>query len=507
MKSHHLFVGLALVVAFGAGCIGRQPSIAVAPPPREFRGVWVATVGNIDWPSKPGLSSDQQQREIIAILDRATELHLNAIVLQVRTACDALYRSNFEPWSAFLTGQQGKPPEPYYDPLDFWVREAHRRGLELHAWFNPFRASVPSAAKAPPAPNHVSQTHPGWVKTFGEFQWLDPGEAAAREWSIDVILDVIHRYDIDGVHIDDYFYPYPKKGLDFPDDPSWERYLHTGGNLSRADWRRQNLNLFIERLYRDIKFEKPWVKFGISPFGIYRPGEPPGVTGFDQYNGLYADVKLWFHRGWCDYLSPQLYWKVTSPGQPFGKLLAWWADQNWKGRNLWPGLYTGRIVGATTRPSRRGNAWTASEILDQIAVTRRQPGASGEIHFSMKTLMADRGKIDQALLDGPYAVGALVPASPWLGWETPAVPLVSVRTDDSTMTITWSHGWFAPEPWTWAIGLRNGNAWQWHTLPGTVTQLALPSVEQGSEAIDAIAVEAISRVGVASGPAVRFVHN
>lgn len=507
MKTGLRFAILSVLLPIIAGCVAHQPSTAIPPPPREFRGVWVATVGNIDWPSKPGLSSDQQQREIIAILDRATELHLNAIVLQVRTACDALYRSDLEPWSAFLTGRQGKPPQPYYDPLEFWVREAHRRGLELHAWFNPFRVSVPSAIHEPPAPSHVSVTRPNWVKSYGEFQWLDPGEPAARQWSIRVILDVVRRYDIDGVHIDDYFYPYPKKGLDFPDDPSWQRYLHAGGRLSRGDWRRQNLNLFIERLYRSIKYEKPWVKFGISPFGIYRPGEPPGVTGFDQYNGLYADVKLWFHRGWCDYLSPQLYWKISSPGQPFGKLLAWWTEQNWKGRNLWPGLYTGRITGTSTRTSRRTSAWTASEILDQIGVTRKQPGASGEIHFSMKTLMADHGRIDEALVCGPYALPALVPPSPWLGWDTPPTPQLFLHVTGSTIDLSWSPGWFAARPWIWAVGLRSGNAWNWRAIPRDISRLSASLDSVAGQSINAVALEAISRVGVASPPAVQLVRN
>lgn len=492
---------LLLLGASGAGCSSGRNSIAVTPPPREFRGVWVATVGNTDWPSKPGLSSQQQQREMTAILDRASQLHLNAIILQVRTACDALYPSKLEPWSAFLTGHQGRPPDPYYDPLETWIREAHRRGLELHAWFNPFRAGVPSSPKGASATSHVSRTHSEWVKQYGEFQWLDPGEPAARDYSTRVILDVVHRYDIDGVHIDDYFYPYPKKDLDFPDETSWAKYVRTGGKLSRADWRRDNLNSFIERLYRGIKYEKPWVKFGISPFGIYRPGQPPGVVGFDQYNGLYADVKLWFNKGWCDYLSPQLYWKVTSPGQPFGKLLAWWQSQNWKGRNLWPGLYTGRIVGASTRPStRRSSSWAASEILDQIAIARKTPGAGGEIHFSMKTLMADSGKIDEALLARPYALPALVPPSPWLGWETPARPNVSIHQFGPDLEARWSPGWFSAKPWTWAIGVRRGNVWRWQTVPHQITSMSFPR----DLLPEAIAVKAVNRAGVASDATVHI---
>lgn len=495
-----LFGWLVLLAAWCGGC-GVADREVGGGPRREFRGVWVATVGNIDWPSKAGLSADQQQSEMRAILDRCVALHLNAVILQVRTACDALYPSKLEPWSGVLSGRQGTPPEPYYDPLALWVAEAHRRGLELHAWFNPFRVSVPGATSSPAAANHVSRTRPELVKQYGEFQWLDPGEPAAREISTRVILDVVRRYDVDGVHIDDYFYPYPKKGIEFPDGPSWSRYVRAGGRLSRGDWRRANLDLFIERLYRDIKYTKPWVKFGISPFGIYRPGEPRGVRGFDQYDGLYADVKKWWNSGWCDYLSPQLYWKISSPGQPFAVLLAWWAEQNFKGRNLWPGIYTGRIVGTSTRPAttRRNssNAWAASEIIDQIEATRRQTAASGEVHFSMKTLMADRGGIDEALEDGPYATAALVPASPWLGWSAPASPMVGVRRVGDQLKVSLVQGWFAGRPWVWGVGVKSGNAWRWEVRPVSISEWTSPEKVNGST-IDAIAVEAINRVGMAS---------
>jgi uncharacterized lipoprotein YddW (UPF0748 family) len=504
MKRPALFTGFLLLLALiQMGCSLTHPVNGIAPPhtPREFRAAWVATVGNIDWPSRPGLTSDAQRREVLAILDGAKALNLNAVIVQVRTACDALYPSRLEPWSAFLTGTQGKAPDPYYDPLAFWVSEAHRRGIELHAWFNPFRAAVPSY-KGPPAGSHISQERPDLVKTFSEFLWLDPGEPAARDDSIRVILDVVRRYDIDGVHIDDYFYPYPKKGIEFPDDPSFARYTRAGGTLPRADWRRANLNAFIERLYRGIKYTKPWVKFGISPFGIYRPGEPAGVRGFDQYNGLFADVKLWFNRGWCDYLSPQLYWKIDSP-QPFAKLLAWWALQNGYGRHLWPGLYTSRVVARsashpTTAPAtvarRSANAWTAREILDQIAMVRAQISAPGEVHFSMKAFLADRGAIDESLRDGPYAEPALVPGSPWLGGGRPSAPSVAARGAGSAITVTWRRAWFANRPWMWVASARYGGVWRSQPLPQSVTTFTWPASPLHG-APDAVAVTAVDRVG------------
>lgn len=503
-----LLLPLFAVIDFGCSSTGPQTGVTPPHPRREFRAAWVATVGNVDWPSRPGLTSDAQQREILAILDRAKALNLNAVVVQVRTACDALYASQNEPWSAFLSGTQGKAPDPYYDPLAFWVREAHRRGIELHAWFNPFRAAVPSY-NGPAAANHVSRIHPEWVKPFGEYQWLDPGEPGARDYSIRVILDVVRRYDIDGVHIDDYFYPYPKKGIEFPDDPSFAQYTRSGGRLSRGDWRRANLNAFIERLYRGIKYTKPWVTFGISPFGIYRPGEPAGVRGFDQYDGLFADVKLWFNRGWCDYLSPQLYWKIDSP-QPFATLLAWWASQNAQHRHLWPGLYTSRVVGraasnpATTRAvaaKRSSNAWPAREILDQIAIVRARSGSPGDVHFSMKAFLSDRGGINESLHDGPYAEPAVVPASPWLGWSRPASPSLRARWSGSMVTVDWRPAWFANRPWMWVASARYHGVWRSQPLPQSATTFTWPA-DPHRGVPDAVAVSALDRVGNEGAPAI-----
>src|SRR5688500_4792441 len=282
---------LLLSVLLSAGHLGAQgaaspdddgPAVA-----REFRGAWVASVANIDWPSRPGLTSEQQQAELLALLDRAAQLRLNAVILQVRPAADALYPSRLEPWSEYLTGEMGKAPVPFYDPLAFAVAEAHRRGLELHAWFNPFRARHASA-RSPVSRDHVSNTRRGLVKEYGRSLWLDPGEPEARRYSLSVIMDVVRRYDIDGVHIDDYFYPYRERDgsgrlISFPDDASWRRYRRSGGRLTRDDWRRRNVDLFVESVYTAMKREKPLVRFGVSPFGIWRPGSPPQVTGLDPY--------------------------------------------------------------------------------------------------------------------------------------------------------------------------------------------------------------------------------
>ena len=356
----------------------------------EFRGVWVASVHNLDWPSRAGLSAAEQKAQLRAMLDRAVSLKLNAILLQVRPACDALYASKKEPWSQFLTGTQGVSPG--YDPLAFAVAEAHARGLELHAWFNPFRAAVDSGAKL--AANHVAREHPDWTRHFGSQLWLDPGEPAARDHVLGVILDVVRRYDIDGVHIDDYFYPYPLKRGDasFPDEATWACHGAASG-LSRDDWRRDNINRFVQAMYRGVKGAKSGVRVGISPFGIWRPGVPATIEAqLDAYSQLFADSRKWLAEGWCDYLAPQLYWGISPAKQSFPVLLDWWRAQS-RGRAVWPGIATERI--GASRP--------AQEIIDQIALTRRGTGSPGHIHWSMKALMRDQGGIAEKLRAGPYA--------------------------------------------------------------------------------------------------------
>lgn len=316
---------------------------------REFRGVWVATVANIDWPSKSNLSVDQQKFELIAILNRMQELNLNALILQVRPNGDALYSSSIEPWSAWLTGTQGTPPNPYYDPLQFAIEEAHKRNIELHAWFNPYRARLRGNAAF--APNHIASKFPQYAYQYGDLIWMEPGAKEVQDQTYNVIMDVVQRYDLDGVHLDDYFYPYPKDGIPFPDSQTYNAYRSAGGNLGLSDWRRQNVNLMIKRIHEGIKTIKPYVKFGISPFGIYRPGKAPGIVGLDQYASLYADVKLWVEQGWMDYLAPQLYWKIDPPQQSYSVLLNWWLQNNPRRLHV----YTGNAL------YRIDNEWSISE--------------------------------------------------------------------------------------------------------------------------------------------------
>jgi uncharacterized lipoprotein YddW (UPF0748 family) len=406
-------------IALGALCLlGPATCAADAAPPlqREFRGVWIATVGNIDWPSKPALSAEKQKAELVAILDRASELKLNAVIFQVRPMADALYETKLEPWSEYLTGTMGKSPG--YDPLAFAIEEAHKRGLELHAWFNPYRARHPSA-KSPPTDDHVTKRWPDLARPYGTHAWMNPTHPTVRDHSLAVITEVVRWYDVDGVHIDDYFYPYKEKGADgkvipFPDDDTWAEYQKTGGKLTCDDWRRSAVNEFVKQLYTQTKKIKPWVKVGISPFGIWRPGHPPGIAGLDQYAELYADAKLWLNAGWGDYFAPQLYWPINQEKQSFPKLLEWWSGENTNSRHLWPGLFTNRVTGGE-------KGWRATEVLDQIALTRKQKGAGGAIHFSAKTLMSNPDNLVDGLAK-TYAERALVPESPWLAVGKPPAP-------------------------------------------------------------------------------------
>jgi len=466
------------------------PAASAAPPaiPREFRGVWVATVANIDWPTKPGLSDADQQAELVAMFDRYRALNFNAIVLQVRPMCDAFYPSALEPWSEFLTGASGHAPG--YDPLAFAVAEAHARGLELHAWFNPYRAASP-AAKSGPAATHVIKTRPDLAKKYGKHYWLNPTHPDTRRHSLAVVADVVKRYDLDGIHLDDYFYPYPEKDaagaeIPFPDDDTWKTYQEGGGKLGRDDWRREAVNLFVMELYQQTKAAKPHVKVGISPFGIWRPGHPEGIAGFDQHAKLYADAKLWLNKGWVDYYTPQLYWPIKQEKQSYPKLLAWWAGENTQHRHLWPGNYSTKAAGTTA-------GWSVGELADQIAATRHQKGAGGNVHFSARPMLRS-DKLTAALAE-VYAAPALVPASPWLGGATPGKPGV-VRGSGGEYELAGDAATHL-----FAVQSRVGDKWSTRFVP------ADPATHGGAVTFTAdpaeVAVTPVGRTGAAGAAAVR----
>jgi uncharacterized lipoprotein YddW (UPF0748 family) len=460
------------------------------PPatPRELRGVWVASVSNIDWPSKKGLSTAEQQAELRAIFDKAMTLGLNAVIFQIRPMADALYRSELEPWSEYLSGALGQPPSPPYDPLEMAVQEAHKRGLELHAWFNPFRARHPSSTSPIPE-NHLIKRRPDLAKRYGTHYWLNPTSKEVQDHSMRVILDVVRRYDIDGVHIDDYFYPYKEKdakgkAILFPDEDTWDTYQMASGTLRRADWRRDAINHFIERLYREVKKAKPWVKVGISPFGIWKPGNPPGITGLNAFAELFADSRLWFKEGWCDYFAPQLYWPIQLEHQSFPKLLAWWSEQNSQHRFLTPGLFTNRVTGEP-------KGWPASEIVEQIKLIRKQPGTAGHIHFSMQALLKNTGGVADAVR-ALYFDPALVPAVPVTSIERPARPIL--RWSKLGLEI-------GPTP----EGVRQYVIWnqhdgRWQCMLGHASKGEISNVLYEIDA-QRVVVLAVNRAGVESEPA------
>lgn len=394
----------------------------------EFRAAWIATVANISWPSKPGLSTFEQKKEALELLDFLSTHNYNAVVLQVRPQCDALYQSELEPWSYYLTGEQGIAPSPWYDPLAFWVEEAHKRGLELHAWLNPYRAHH-SAAKSI-TETSIVRKHPELVVELANgMWWMDPALEQTKKHSLAVVEDLVKRYNLDGIHFDDYFYPYDSynNGKDFPDQKSWNTYLSAGGKMDRGDWRRDHVNDFIKRVYELIKSVKPYVKLGISPFGIWKPGYPASVVGFNQYDKLYADAKLWLNKGWVDYFTPQLYWKTGKIGQSFPELLGWWNSQNSQQRHLWPGI----------RIDYGGDDLNIQETIGQIMITRGMlPNSKGTVHWSIGPLMK-YDSLSSEILNGPYRRKSLIPASPWLDNTPPEQPYFQLTRKDTMAIVTW----------------------------------------------------------------------
>jgi uncharacterized lipoprotein YddW (UPF0748 family) len=341
------------------------------------------------------------------------------------------------------------------------------------------------------------------VKRYGSYLWMDPGESRVREHTTKVILDVVKRYDVDGVHIDDYFYPYPERDrrgrvIAFPDDASWTRYRRSGGTLDRDSWRRRNVDLLIESLYRDIKKAKPWVKFGISPFGIWRPGYPSQVRGLDAYEVLYADSRRWLVEGWLDYFTPQLYWAVDAPQQSYPQLLQWWAAQNTRGRHLWPGNGTYKVTDV-------GSArWPAGEMLEQIELTRDRAGVGGNVHYNMGALVRSTDDLSERLLSGPYSQPALVPASVWLSQRPPTTPTVMMTRGTRTVTLRISgvRSEARSVPRWWLVRARYGDGWRAQAVDATASTVTLPP-GGALELPDFIVVTAIDRAGVESQP-VRF---
>jgi uncharacterized lipoprotein YddW (UPF0748 family) len=453
--------------------------------------MWVATVNNMDWPSRPGLPAEEQQRELLAILDRAASLNMNTIVFQVRPEADALYQSELEPWSRFLTGEQGKSPG--WDPLAFAVTESHKRGLELHAWFNPYRVAFNK--ERPRSRGHISRRRPDLVVEYSNFLWMDPALPEVRQLMIRVITDVVKRYDVDGVHIDDYFYPYPEsrrgRVIPFPDSRTYRAYRTRGGELSLGDWRRRNVDMLVRDFYAAVKKEKSWVKVGISPFGIWRPGYPATTTaGLDQYSELFADVRKWLHEGWLDYLAPQLYWPTRPAAQSYPVLLQWWVQESLRGRHVWPGLALYKLPIGGSRRMR------AMEIAEQIQLTRATPGADGHIHFNAKILMDNVDGIGDYLAR-LYSDPVLPPAFPWLDSLPPSKPDARIARQGGVTILQ-----LAPTDQQavarWVVQSRTNGRWERAVLPG----VARAHILGDAPAADLLAVSAVDRTGNISDAAI-----
>ncbi|QGY45025.1 family 10 glycosylhydrolase [Maribellus comscasis] len=395
----------------------------VYSPKFEFRAVWVATVNNIDWPSKSGLSTEQQKKEITDILNLHQDLGMNAIILQVRPAADAFYPSNLEPWSRYLSGIPGQAPEPFYDPLKFWIDQCHKRGMELHAWLNPYR--VAQKADEPLAGNHIAFEHPEWILKYGNKLYFDPGLPQTREFVTSVVKDIVLRYDVDAIHFDDYFYPYPL-AEEFPDTTSFKTYNRGFFPENKADWRRENVDIIIEMLNDTIKAVKPWVKFGISPFGVWRnkADDPLGSdtkAGATNYDHLYANIIKWQEKGWIDYCLPQLYWQIGHPLVDFELLANWWKNHAYK-----RAMYIGHGV-YKSDPASTIKEWAmAEELPKQIQTLRKIRGIGGSAFYSSKHFLRDLMGFQDSLKNHLYKTTALVPPMPWLD-SIPPQPVVKIK--------------------------------------------------------------------------------
>ena len=458
-------------------------SQSLPKPEREIRAVWMATVDNIDFPTKKTLTVEQQKTELLQSLELAKRLKLNAVVFQVRPQCDALYKSDIEPWSEFLTGEMGAAQS--FDPLEFIVVEAHKRGILVHAWFNPYRALHPAAKTV--SANHISKRRPDLIRKYGKYLWLDPTDRTVQDYSLSVIADVVKRYDVDGVHFDDYFYPYAEKDasgtkIEFPDDANWKKYTNSGGKLKRNDWRRKNVNDFIEAVGREIKRIKPEILYGISPFGIWQPVPEKDIAGLNAYAELYADARKWLQDGTVDYLAPQLYWETARKGQSFPVLLDWWKSQNTKKRHIWAGIAPYRI-GSNTN-------FTVEEIVNQIKLTGDSPETRGVIHFSFKSLRNDLGGIQRILSETVYAKDALVPQSVWIKTAKPIAPKVEITRDEKFVRAVWREKGSKRAFW-FVVYAKDKNGWNYSVLPGVEKSIALSSDRK----IEKIVVTSVDRLG------------
>lgn len=389
--------------------------------PREFRGAWVATVGNIDWPSKKGLSTSAQKKEILALLDQMVELNLNAVIFQVRPSADAFYDSDLEPWSVYLSGKRNEAPRPFYDPLSFFIEQAHLRGMEFHAWINPYRAVI-NYKDFDASPLELTYQKPEWFIPYGDNKYFDPGNPEVRAFTLSVVRDILQNYDIDALHLDDYFYPYQRKGERFNDDWSYARFNDLPEGSTKADWRRHNVDLIVQQLYKEVKSIKPWVQFGISPFGVWRNAKEDKrgsntSAGQTNYDHLYADVRKWIQEGWVDYIIPQAYWHIGHEQVDYVQLLNWWT-QNSFGAELYMGMGSYKLG-----KDKYGGAWQdpkSNQIGLQLALNQDKAEVQGSAFFSARVLQENPMNLQQVLKQEHFKHPALPPKHNKLNRENPS---------------------------------------------------------------------------------------
>ena len=415
-----------------AGGVFAQVQTGSAYPKREFRAAWIQSVNG----QFRGMPTEKLKQNLIGQLNSLQKAGINAIIFQVRPEADALYASRLEPWSRFLTGVQGKAPEPYWDPMQFMIDECHKRGMEFHAWINPYRTKT--TLKSELAPNHVYNIHPEWFVTYGDQLYFDPALPESRRHICMVVSDIVSRYDVDAIHMDDYFYPYPSKGKDFPDDASFARF--GGGFSNKGDWRRSNVNVLIKKLHETIREIKPWVKFGVSPFGIYRneSSDPLGskTKGLQNYDDLYADVLLWAREGWIDYNIPQIYWHIGHPVADYETLVKWWA-RNTENRPL----FIGQSVMNTVQNADPKNP-SINQLPRKMALQRAYQTIGGSCQWPASAVVENAGKYRDALIAEYHKYPALPPVFDFMDNEAPAKVrrMKSVWTEDGYILF-----WTAPK--------------------------------------------------------------
>ena len=422
MNLSKLILLLALFLATGVGAQIQQQS---PYPKREFRGAWIQAVNG----QFRGIPTEKLKQTLIDQLNSLQGAGINAIIFQVRPEADALYASQLEPWSRFLTGVQGQAPSPYWDPMQFMIDECHKRGMEFHAWINPYR--VKTSLKSELSPNHLYNIHPEWFVTYNNQLFFDPALPESRRHICMVVADIVSRYDVDAIHMDDYFYPYPAKGMDFPDDASFARY--GGGFTNRADWRRSNVNILIQKIHETIRGLKPWVKFGISPFGIYRneKNDPLGskTNGLQNYDDLYADVLLWARNGWVDYNIPQIYWQIGHPAADYETLVKWWA-KNTENRPL----FIGQSVMNTIQNADPKNP-SMNQLPRKMALERAYQTIGGSCQWPASAVVENAGKYRDALVQEYHKYPALVPVFDFMDDKAPGKvrKVKKVWTEDGYM--------------------------------------------------------------------------